>query len=399
MEIQTCPLCTSSIPTKAIYCPLCTKQIRCRNCRELLEANWRVCIQCGTMIGESTSPLFGQESASDTHAVNTIEYHETERKRSLKAQFTNTIGNSLTKTLNLILANRINPERTGERRAIRADVKADHVTQPLLPFGHSGPDEEVSHETTLDQHEKEELNTSAPQKPQSDLESLKKLFSQDGDKFVLLDDRLKASTKIDFVRRLTCLFLYFRKLEGHDKVLRSTLNALVKNTLWRNVSASDGNTRRWLARNTETVHYDEGYIGLSNPGQDCAVKVLKEIWDVNHGQSLKEQDRKTSHAPYAPSPPVQSKKIPSVREEKEREARSRSGSPSGRPGPSAIVNELIEKGFFKKPTTLGEIVSHCRTSLTYIYKTSDFTAPLTRYVRDEKLRRKKNDNGQYEYHE
>ena len=242
------------------------------------------------MIGENTSSLFGQESASDTHAVNTIEYHETERKRSLRAQFTNTIGNSLTKTLNLILANRINPERMGGRRVIRAEVKADHDIQPLLPFGHSEPDEEISHETTLDQHEKEGLNTSVPQKPQSSLESLKKLFSQDGDKFIFLDERLKASTKIDFVRRLTCLFLYFRKLEGHDKVLRSTLSALVKNTLWRNVSASDGNTRKWLARNKETVHYDEGYIGLSIHISDhsertaCAIREFNEHMSVESGR-------------------------------------------------------------------------------------------------------------------
>ena len=109
------------------------------------------------MIGETTSPPFEQESASDTHAVNTIEYHETERKRSLKAQFTNTIGNSLTKTLNLILSNRIDPERMGKQRTIRTDVKAGHATQPLLPFGHLGPNGEVSHEGTLAQYEEEEL--------------------------------------------------------------------------------------------------------------------------------------------------------------------------------------------------------------------------------------------------
>ena len=95
---------------------------------------------------------------------------------------------------------------------------------------------------------------------------------------------------------------------------------------------------------------------------------------------------------------MQSKNRLPVREEKG-EARSRSGNPSGRLGPSGIVKELIEEGFFKKPKTISEIASHCRTSRTYNYKTSDLTAPLTRYVRDKKLQRKKNDREQYEYHE
>src|SRR5215203_5400510 len=159
MEIQTCPLCAGAIPSKAIYCPLCTKQIHCRNCYEPLAANWRACIQCGTMIGESVAPLLGQEPTVDTHAVNTIEYHETERKRSLKAKFTNTIGNNLTKTLNLILANRLSPDRMRERRAIRGDVNADSGSQPLLPLGHSRQEEGDSLETTLNQHGKREVHT------------------------------------------------------------------------------------------------------------------------------------------------------------------------------------------------------------------------------------------------
>jgi len=64
---------------------------------------------------------------------------------------------------------------------------------------------------------------------------------------------------------------------GVDRLNVILAEALVKNTLWKNVSASDGNTRKWLAKNKETVHYDEGYRGLNNPGQDCAVEILKEI--------------------------------------------------------------------------------------------------------------------------
>ena len=333
MEIQTCPSCSGAIPSRAIYCPLCTKQIRCRNCHELLEANWRACIQCGVMIGESATPVLEQEPTADTQAVNIIEYHETQRKRSLKAQFTNTIGNSLTKTLNLILANKLIPDRVRERRTIQGDTEANDGSQPLLPFRHSKQEDGVPPENTLDQHEKGELNTSDSLGSQADLESLKKLFSQDGDKFILLDDRLKASSKIDFVRRLTCLFLYFRKLEGHDKVLRSTLSTLVKSTLWKKVSASDGNTRQWLAKNNDTVHFDEGYIGLSNPGQDYAAEVLNEMRDEHRNEPLKEGQKKNSHSS---SVPMRLKKRVPAREEKGDETKPRLGNLSGRPGPSGL---------------------------------------------------------------
>ncbi len=398
MDTQTCPSCAGEIPTRAVYCPLCTKQIRCKSCQERVEANWRACIQCGSIINERSSPIFAQEATADTQAVNTIEYYETERKRSLKAQFTNTIGNNLTKTVNLLLANRISRDTIRERRTVQGNIVTDNGSQPLLPFGHSKQEEGIPFEGSLDQNEKNDLNSDS-RGSQSDLESLKKFFGQDGEKFILLDVRLKASSKRDFVRRLACLFLYFRKLEGHDKVLRTTLNTLVKNTLWRNVSVSDGNTRRWLAKNNETVHYDEGYLGLSNPGQDFAVRVLKEIQDVSFSNSIKEQEKKSSLVSYVSSLSAQSKQRSSGRKEQEKKERPRSGSPKGRPGPSAVMNELIENGFFKKPKTLGEIVDHCQISLAYTFKTSDFTAPLARYVHDKKLQRNKNDKEQYEYHE
>ena len=69
----------------------------------------------------------------------------------------------------------------------------------------------------------------------------------------------------------------------------------------------------------------------------------------------------------------------------------------GRPGGGATLETLVNEGFFKAPKTIGQIVEHCDTSLAMKYKQSDFSGPLMRQVREKKLTRKKNADGQYEY--
>lgn len=69
----------------------------------------------------------------------------------------------------------------------------------------------------------------------------------------------------------------------------------------------------------------------------------------------------------------------------------------GRPGGKATLDTLVADSFFKSPKTIGQIVEHCDTSLAMKYKQSDFSGPLMRLVREKRLTRKKNTDGQYEY--
>lgn len=69
----------------------------------------------------------------------------------------------------------------------------------------------------------------------------------------------------------------------------------------------------------------------------------------------------------------------------------------GRPGGRATLETLVTDGFFKSPKAIGQIVEHCDTSLAMKYKQSDFSGPLMRLVREKRLTRKKNPDGQYEY--
>jgi hypothetical protein len=66
-------------------------------------------------------------------------------------------------------------------------------------------------------------------------------------------------------------------------------------------------------------------------------------------------------------------------------------------GPGPTLEQLIADGFFSKPRTLREIVDHSRTALARTIKQSDMSGPLARFVRDRKLSRSKNAEGQFAY--
>lgn len=66
-------------------------------------------------------------------------------------------------------------------------------------------------------------------------------------------------------------------------------------------------------------------------------------------------------------------------------------------GPVPTLEQLIADGFFSKPRTIGAIVEHCRTDLARTIKPNDMSGPLGRFVRDKKLSRSKNAEGQFEY--
>ncbi|WP_407526861.1 hypothetical protein PDL71_06240 [Lacibacter sp. MH-610] len=70
----------------------------------------------------------------------------------------------------------------------------------------------------------------------------------------------------------------------------------------------------------------------------------------------------------------------------------------GRPGPSQTLDKLVSEGYFKTKKTIGDIVKHCNTSLALTYKASDLSGILMKLVRDQKLKREKNEtSNQYEY--
>ncbi len=90
------------------------------------------------------------------------------------------------------------------------------------------------------------------------------------------------------------------------------------------------------------------------------------------------------------------KASPTAPGEKVKSAR-KSPRASGSPGAYAMISELLGSGFFKTPRTIGSIVEHCKTARGHHYKANECSPTLLRLLRDGKLTRKKNKDGQYEY--
>jgi len=70
---------------------------------------------------------------------------------------------------------------------------------------------------------------------------------------------------------------------------------------------------------------------------------------------------------------------------------------SASPGAFAMITQLLGEGFFETPRTISAIVAHCSTSKGHHYKANECSPSLLRLLRDEKLKRAKNKEGQYEY--
>ncbi len=70
---------------------------------------------------------------------------------------------------------------------------------------------------------------------------------------------------------------------------------------------------------------------------------------------------------------------------------------SGSPGAFAMITQLLGDEFFKTPRTISAIVTHCSSSKGHHYKANECSPSLLRLLRDGKLKREKNKDGQYEY--
>lgn len=95
--MTNCIYCNSQLPNKGFFCPQCSKQVKCKRCSEMLLAEAKVCIFCGEEVGLKTSST----------NLNSIEFSETETSRNFKASFTDTVGQSISDSFGLILANKM----------------------------------------------------------------------------------------------------------------------------------------------------------------------------------------------------------------------------------------------------------------------------------------------------
>jgi hypothetical protein len=78
-------------------------------------------------------------------------------------------------------------------------------------------------------------------------------------------------------------------------------------------------------------------------------------------------------------------------------ASKKTGGAKGRPGPKAFIARLIGEDFFSEPRTIGDVVAYASESLALHYKSTDFGSTLVRLLKEGRLKRMRNADGQYEY--
>ena len=65
-------------------------------------------------------------------------------------------------------------------------------------------------------------------------------------------------------------------------------------------------------------------------------------------------------------------------------------------GPMPTLEQFISEGFFSQKRTIGAVVDHCKTKARN-FKNNELSGPLGRLVRNNKLSRTKNADGEWEY--
>jgi hypothetical protein len=117
--------------------------------------------------------------------------------------------------------------------------------------------------------------------------------------------------------------------------------------------------------------------------------VLSEFLGVSTSQH--QEAPKTGSGDRKKSPPKRKTKSDSTPEIEGKKFKTRTI------GPATILSSLIDENFFSKHQTLNSIIEHAKTKKATTLKPNELSGPIGRFVRDGRLKREKNNDGQYEY--
>lgn len=264
MEVFDCQFCDTSLPSRAIFCGSCAKQVRCKACKDILEPDSLICISCGTPVGKDGELLVTEELVRPNQALNlnTLEFDETRKGRSLRARLTDAAVGHLSDSFSLFMAGRMTDGTQSNRRPpspILEEITAEHdQLPPPATEGVGGYD--ATRELVVPNQEQT-----------TDKDKLKKVFRYEGEQLRLYESRLKATSKLDAARRLTYLLLYAHELEGRNSIPRDDLNEALKKA-----ALFDGNASFWIGSSPD-LHIEANTVSLRLPGQEQARKVLDEV--------------------------------------------------------------------------------------------------------------------------
>lgn len=356
MEIvQSCYNCFKEIPKKENYffCSKCLTQVRCRNCSELLEKDAIGCSNCGTAI------------KTQSQAVNNIEFEQNGDKKKFVANFTDHIGEGLVNSLSTLFLGsnyKSSPNPFTANKNVHGLQNSSTKKESLI-------DEAVIIDLGDD-----ELN-----------DALTKIFRFDGDKISLINTRVKQTGKLDHAIRLSLLTLYAYSAVGKNQIQRSVLNEILNHA-----KVYDGNYRVWMAKCDEVSKIDNGDIlELSLPGINAAKNILVEFLDsaVQKGNiefsGLSNRNKRR-------------KKKKSI-DDDEKTSDNPSKSNGSRKSPLQSVEELIKENYFSDRRKAKDIIPYIKDNKAITITASTLATVLGRLIKNGKLKREKNSDGQYEY--
>lgn len=108
----------------------------------------------------------------------------------------------------------------------------------------------------------------------------------------------------------------------------------------------------------------------------------------------------TGRSASSPARKSGSTKIKPAKRVPQKQATRSESAPNGRrsrTGPKAAVESLIESGYFASARTLSELQQKLQHDRALRFKPTDLSPALTRLLREARLSRAKNSDGQYEY--
>lgn len=137
-----------------------------------------------------------------------------------------------------------------------------------------------------------------------------------------------------------------------------------------------------LSGATKLVDREKDGLGFTYRIMGAGERSLAEFTDGNDDREGAPKPRKRSR-----------RKTPKANTE----SKAKQKGSRGRPGPKAAVTMLIDQGFFSQARTMSDIQSRLKDKSGYVYKSTDLSPALGRILRDGRLDRDRNENGQYEY--
>ena len=260
-----CVYCESNLPERAIFCPSCAKQVKCKQCTDFLEAGAKACIICGTVIGEGT--VTHSNNGSITTTKNTLILRETKSSRDIEVGFSDEAIGKISDALGHILIDRLGNPITPGRRTNNAALQLAGET---IPESKDYIDVESSEVVPNGA-------TSQNQAAKTDKEKLHQVFYYNDDVLKLDNYNLKADGQLDAAKRLVYLFIYAHELEGRNFVTREAINAVLKD-----IGLYDPNASNWISTTPDLAQEGDETaptFRLRANGREAAQNVLADIFN------------------------------------------------------------------------------------------------------------------------